>query len=88
MLVPSSLKIIELGVGSFALKSYLAENVGAAKVFAFINNDKKINTVSLMKCFNNFISKTSYNIGKCIQEFKLFIFGRKYEVEWVVSNII
>jgi len=36
MLVPSSLKIIELGAGSFALKSYLAENLGAAKAFKFI----------------------------------------------------
>jgi tRNA A58 N-methylase Trm61 len=40
MLVPSSLKIIELGAGSFALKSYLAENVGAAKAFEFIIKNK------------------------------------------------
>ena len=49
MLVPSSLKIIELGAASFALRSYLAKNVGAAKVFELINNNKYENIAILKR---------------------------------------
>ena len=54
--VPSLLKISAVGPGSVSPTSYLAENVGAAKEFAFTNNDKKINAVSLTRYFNNFIT--------------------------------
>jgi tRNA A58 N-methylase Trm61 len=65
MLVPSSLKIIELGAGSFALKSYLAENVGAAKVFELIIKNKYEN-MAILKKFRDFI-KIKYIVSIVIQ---------------------